>query len=124
MTEPLLVPPSLAEMAEVAWAWRAGALQMAELTHHPLARRREARLAGSRTRLLRPSGAQLVAKAPSLPPPALAATYKAQPLHHARRTKRADCELARPVLNAGSIDDLGELFRGTRRIPSVLVASF
>ena len=46
MTEPLLVPPSLAEMAEVAWAWRAGTLQMAELTHHPLARRREARLAG------------------------------------------------------------------------------
>jgi hypothetical protein len=35
MTEPLLVPPSLAEMAELA-----------ELTHHPLARRREARLAG------------------------------------------------------------------------------
>jgi hypothetical protein len=31
-------------------------------------------------------------------PPTLAATYKAQPLHHARRTKRADCELARPVL--------------------------
>ena len=75
MTEPLLVPPSLAEMAEVAWAWRAGALQMAELTHHPLARRREARLAGSRTRLLRPSGAQHVAKPPFLPPPALAATY-------------------------------------------------